>query len=665
MPDREVRTTANGQRTTNNPETITMIKNWLPAALLCLIAGTASSQTLFTFGSHKASADEFLKAFNKNNQQTGTARTRAMKEYLDLYINSRLKIQQAYDLGYDTLPQIKAEAENLRNQIVDNYMSDPEAVAKLSREAFQRSLKDIHAAHIFISFTRDGQQDTAAAKQKLATVEKRLAKGEDFLTIAQQLSDDPSAQKNKGDLDFVTVFTLPYELESLLYNTSPGRYSKVYASKAGYHIVKNLGERKALGKIKVQQILLAFPPTLNDAGEKRIARLADSLYQRIGKGDDFGKLAAAFSNDHISAARDGITPEIAVGEYDPVFEKMVWTLPTDGAVSKPFKTSHGYHIVKRLQLMPVITDPANAANNQQLEARVKSDDRWKTAKDFIYVQVKAKPGIQPAGISNSVLWPATDSLVGGRQPKSIGQQTVLFRIGKTAFLVSDWVQYVQMYRYMPGGASTKPYPSLMEEFTNNAMYKYYRDNLEDYNEEFRNQIAEFRDGNLFFEVMQREVWNKAQTDTVALQALYQKNRSQYIWQPSADAIIFFASDQLTAKNLSEEIKKNPSNWKQLAEKFSEKVVADSARYEWGQLPGSVKEAPKAGVITPLQINQTDNTAAFAYIVKVYTQPGIRSFNEAKGLVMNDYQVQLENEWVLELRKKYPVKVDEGVWGQLK
>lgn len=641
-----------------------MIKNWLPAALLCLIAGTASSQTLFTFGSHKASADEFLKAFNKNNQQTGTGRTNAMKEYLDLYINSRLKIQAAYDLGYDTLPQIKAEAENLRNQIIDNYMSDPQAVTRLSKEAFQRSQKDIHAAHIFISFTKDGQQDTAGAKQKLATVEKRLAKGEDFLAIAQQLSDDPSAQKNKGDLDYVTVFTLPYEIETLLYNTAPGRYSKVYASKAGYHIVKNIGERKALGKMKVQQILLAFPPTISEANEKRIAKLADSLYQRISKGDDFGKLAAAYSNDHISAARDGITPEIAVGEYDPVFERNGWSLPKDGMISKPFKTSHGYHIVKRLQLIPVITDPANAENNQQLEAQVKADDRWKTAKDFIYVKVNAKPGIRHAAMSNDILWPATDSLVGGRQTKNITQQTELFRIGETPFLVADWIQYVQMYRYMPGGATIRPYPSLMEEFVNNAMYKYYRDHLEDYNEEFRNQVAEFRDGNLFFEIMQHEVWNKAQTDTIALQALYEKNRSQYVWQPSADAIIFFASDQPTAKTLSEEIKKKPSGWKQSAEKFSEKVVADSARYEWGQLPGSIKETPKPGV-TPLQVNQTDNTAAFAYIVKVYPQQGIRSFNEAKGLVMNDYQAQLENQWVAELRKKYPVKIDEGVLGQLR
>jgi|SRR6218665_2302675 len=642
-----------------------MIKNWLPVALLCLIAGTASSQTLFTFGQHKVSADEFVKAFNKNNQQTGAERTKAMKEYLDLYINSRLKIQQAYDLGYDTLPQLKADAENLRNQIVDTYMSDPEAVTRLSREAFQRSLKDVHAAHIFISFTKDGMQDTAAAKQKLATVEKRLAKGEDFLTIAQQLSDDPSAKQNKGDLDYVTVFTLPYELETLLYNTAAGRYSKVYTSKAGYHIVKNLGERKALGKIKVQQILLALPPTINDANEKRIAKLADSLYQRISKGDDFGKLAAAFSNDHLSATRDGITPEIEVGEYDPVFERTVWALPKDGAVSKPFKTSHGYHIVKRLQLIPVATDAASTENNLLLEARVKADDRWKTAKDFIYVKVKANPGIQHAPIPNSVLWAATDTLAGGGQTKSINQQTELFHIGKTTFDVAEWIQYVQMYRYMPGGATTRPYASLMEEFTNNAMYKYYRDNLEDYNEEFRAQTGEFRDGNLFFEVMQREVWNKAQTDTAALLALYEKNRSQYIWQPGADAIIFFASDQPTAKAMSEEIKKNPASWKQLAEKYSEKVVADSARYEWGQLPGSIKEAPKAGTVTAMTTNQADNTAAFSYIIKVYPQQGIRSFNEAKGLVMNDYQVQLENEWVLQLRKKYPVKVDEAVWGQLR
>lgn len=634
-----------------------MIKNWLPTLALSLIAGTASSQTLFTYGSNKADAKEFIRAFDKNNQQPAAAKSKAMREYLDLYINSRLKIRQAYDLGYDTLPQIRVEAENLRNQIVDNYMSDPDAISRLTKEAFQRSQKDIHAAHIFIAFSGD----SAAASQKLAAIQKRLAKGDDFLLVAQQLSDDPAARTNKGDLDYITVFTLPYELENILYTTPAGRYSKPYTSKAGYHIFKNLGERKAAGKMKIQQILLAFPPEMTQGNREKIARLADSLYQRINKGDDFGKLAAAFSNDYISAAREGNTPDVSVGQYEPVFEKAVWSLPNDGAVSKPFTTSHGYHIVKRIGWVPVVSNPADKENNQALEMKVKTDDRWKTAKDFIYARVKAKPGIQRGAYTNAALWSATDSLLAGRPVKGFEQQAALFHIGDAVYRMSDWMQYVQMYRYLPGGATSRPYPALMEEFSNNSMYQYYRDHLEDYNEEFRNQMAEFRDGNLFFEIMQREVWNKAQADSTALLSLYEKNKGQYNWQPSADAVIFFSSDQATARSLADELKKNPANWRILAEKLNEKVVADSTRYEWTQLPGNNgKDAPKAGTVTPLNVNQTDNTASFAYIIKVYPQPGPRSFNEARGLVMNDYQALLEEQWIKELRKKYPVTIDEKV-----
>src|SRR5687768_10496540 len=252
---------------------------WLTAIILTCTMISASSQTLLTYGHHKADAQDLLRAFNKNNQKTPVNKRGAIKEYLELYINSRLKIREAYDKGYDTLPHVKSEIENLRNQVIENYMSDPEAINRLTKEAFQRSLKDIHAAHIFISFTnKTGIADTVAARQKLDEAVNRLAKKEDFLAVAQQLSDDPSAKTNKGDLNYITVFTLPYEFENIVYTTTTGKYSKPYTSKAGYHIFKNLGERKALGKIKVQQILLAFPPGIDDAGKKAAGRIADSLY---------------------------------------------------------------------------------------------------------------------------------------------------------------------------------------------------------------------------------------------------------------------------------------------------------------------------------------------------------------------------------------------------
>lgn len=639
------------------------MKKLLLAAFFIGSTFTGFSQTLFTYGTYKADAKDFLRAFYKNNQQTGN-KSKAMREYLDLYINSRLKIRQAYDRGLDTLPQIRSEVENLRNQIIENYMSDPQAIDRLTKEAFQRSLKDIHAAHIFIA---DDYTDTAAARKKLAEVGRRLAKGEDFLKVAQDLSDDPSAKTNKGDLNYITVFTLPYEFENVVYATAPGKYSKPYRSKAGYHIFKNLGERKALGKIKIQQILIAFPPKSTEAEKQHAAKLADSLYQRIMAGDEIGTLASSFSNDAISAAANGNVPAITVGQYEPEFEKIIWGLPKDGAVSKPFLTSHGYHIVKRVGLEPIVTDASNKANIEDLKQKVQTDDRWKTAKDFIYAKVRSKAGFKRSNYSDAVLWALSDSLL-DYKPAGIGRsmnpRSVLFSIGDTAIKVSDWISYAQLNRFKADRSGLRPYRDIMDDFTKQTMYQYYRDHLEIFNDDFKNQMSEFRDGNLFFEIMQQEVWNKAQTDTMALAALYEKNKASYYWKPSADAVIFFCSDEATAKTLGEQIKKDPENWKKLSDAMNEKVVADSGRYEWTQIPGLGETAPRVGMITPLSINSSDRTASFAYVTVVYPKPAPRNYNEAKGLVMNDYQVVLENEWISDLKKKYPVVVDQKVLTQI-
>ncbi len=642
-----------------------MSKTLLTAIVFFCATSACFSQTLFTYGDNKADAKEFLRAFSKNNQQPAASKKKAMEEYLDLYINSRLKIREAYARGFDSLPQIRNEVENLRGQIIESYLSDPNAITRLSKEAFQRSQKDIHAAHIFVAFTTNtGLVDTAAAGQKLNDIMKRLAKGEDFLAVATKYSDDPGAATNHGDLDYITVFTLPYELENVIYNTPIGKYSKPHASKAGYHIFRNLGERRAKGKIKLQQILLAFPPGIGESGKKDLARLADSLYKQILKGADFGQLASKYSNDIISASNQGNIPDVGVGQYEPDFEKMVWLLAKDGAVSKPFLSSHGYHIVKRVSVTPIVTNPADKANMTAIEQRVKSDDRWKTAKDFIYEQVKNKAGVKRLPYNESALYALSDSMLDGRPAlngRNMSTSTGLFTIGKKTYTVVNWIAYAQGYRYKSDRSGLKTYPDLMDEFVKYSMYQYYRDYLEDFNEEFRNQMTEFKDGNMFFEIMQQEVWNKAQTDSLALLALFQKNLSQYDWKKSADAAIFFCSDETAAKTLHEQLKKNPTSWRSAVQKLNDRVVADSSRYEWSQLPGLGTIVPKDGMVTAVTMNKSDNSASFSYINKVYTQPSHRSFDEAKGLVMNDYQTILEEEWVKSLRKKYPVKVDQAVF----
>lgn len=620
------------------------------------------SQVLFTYGNYKADAKDFVRAFTKNNEQPVANKQQLMREYLDAYISSRLKIQQAYDLRFDTLPQVVSEVENLRAQIIENYMADPSAIDRLAKEAFMRSQKDIHVAHIFIA----DNGDTVAMNKKLSSVLAQLQKGTDFLTVAQQLSDDPAAKQNKGDLNYITVFTLPYEFENIVYNTSAGKYSKPYRSMAGYHIFKNLGERKALGKIKVQQILLAFPPNSNDAGKAVIAKLADSLYKRIQAGENFGKLAAQFSNDNISSSAEGMVPEITVGQYDPSFEKIIWTLP-DGTISKPFASAYGYHIVKTISHTPIVTKANDSANNQDLKYKVTADDRWKSARDFIYTTVKTKAGLSKLYTSDAVLWALSDSLL-EYKPAGIGRamnvESPLYKIGDSTLTVTDWLHYAQMNRFRTDRNGLKSYPVLMDEFVKNVLYQYYRQHLEEYNDDFRIQMSEFKDGNIFFEIMQQEVWNKAAVDSAALLSLFEKNKSQYDWKQSADAVLFYCADEATAKTIADKVKQKPADWRKIAEAMNDRVIIDSGRFEWPQIPGLDKKTPTPNFTTVPVVNTNDNTASFAHILKVYTSSSPRTFEQAKGLVMNDYQQILEEKWVNELKKKYPVTIDEKVFADI-
>ena len=642
-----------------------MNKKFLITLLTCCCILSASAQTLFTYGKYSVDAKDFLKAYNKNNTQPVVNKGKAISDYLDLYVNSRLKIREAYDRRYDTLAQIKMEVENLRTQISESYMNDPELITRMQKEAFGRSQKDIHIAHIFISLKNtSGVIDTASAHRKKDEVLQRLQKGEDFLQVAQQISDDPAAKTNKGDLGFITVFTLPYAFENAIYTTPVGKYTSVVSSKVGYHIFKNMEERKAVGKIKAQQILLAIPPGSDDAAKKRIATIADSLYKRLLAGDNFNLLAASFSNDYITANAGGVMPDAGVGQYEPAFEKVLWSLPKDGAVSKPFLTTHGWHIVKRNSLNPVVTDANNKSNLQDLQTKIIADARWKISKDFIYQKVIKKGGFIKYPYNEAAMGAMTDSVLDLKPMTDLGRTiiptTPMFKIGDSVYTATHWVNYANTNRYKQDGTGVKPYEQVKEEFLQSSLYNYYRVHLEDFNEEFRSQMTEFKDGNIFFEIMQQEIWNKAQMDTAALQALYEKNKKNYMWNQCADAVLFFCSDETTAKKVYNEVKMNPAGWRKAAEQYSEKVVIDSSRYEWSQLPNLLKMIPKPGMILPPLVNVNDNTASFAYILRAYSQPMQRTFSEAKGMVINDYQNVLEKQWTESLKKKYPVVINQKV-----
>lgn len=631
--------------------------------LLALLSANTQAQTLFSFDHQKVSVQEFLKAFQKNNPTVTKNKTKAIQDYLELYINSRLKIHEATVRGYDTLSQIKTEMANLRSQISGKYMHDQDLLNRLTTEAFQRSQKDIHVAHIFIAFQdKNGFNNKAAADKKRDLVLQRLQKGDDFLQVAKELSDDTTSNKNGGDIGYITVFSLPYPFENAVYATPVGKYSTVVASHAGYHIFKNLGERKAMGKIKAQQILLAFPPGIDAAGQQKMKQLADSLYDRLQAGDDFSKLATTFSNDYITANNNGNMPEISVGMYAPSFEEKLATLKKDGAISRPFKTAYGWHIVKRIAVTPVVSDAENEANKLALQEKIKADSRWDHSQDFIFDIVKNKIGMKNYPIPDPLLWSYTDSILNKKPMPPAGRKIQstdpLLTIGDSTLTIGDWIKYAQTHRFKKDGSGPENLVTVKNNFFKQSMLDYYQSHLEKYNEKFGSQMKEFKDGNLFFEMMQREIWNKAQTNLSALQEIYQKNKSKFQWGKSVDAIIFYCTSLSAANTAHALIQKDPIDWRDIVNKYSNQIIVDSTRLEWSQIQSLKNTTPTKGLLTKPVVHISDNSASFAYILQVFDKPTPRSFEESKGMLVNMYQQTLEENLDRQLRKKYPVTIHQ-------
>ncbi|MFI5124747.1 MAG: peptidylprolyl isomerase [Chitinophagales bacterium] len=640
------------------------MKNAVLIVFLLYCSSTFYGQTLAWYGNNQISRDEFLSAYRKNNTKT-RATEQSYREYLDLYIRYRLKVQAAYDKKLDTLPGQISELQNFRSQIADQYSNDETSLNRMVNEAFVRSRKDIRLSYIFVSAAKSAAPgDTLKARKKISEAYDKLKKTKNFGEVALAYSEDPFVKNNQGDLGFITVFDLPYAVETIAYQMGTGRVSPVFRTEAGYFIIKKTAERPAAGRMRAAQILLIFPYQANDSEKADTRQRADSLYQAIRSGSDFGELARKFSGDNLSYQLGGVLPEFGIGKYDPVFEKAAYGLQKDGDISEPFASSFGYHIVKRIARIPVPVT-RDKITMDALRERVKADKRIEVSKKEMLQSVLKETEFRQLTPAGSDLFIFTDSMLQYKKPPAyphLNAHSVLFHFPDKTYTVNDWVNYRRTLGRVPSMINGKTNPDLLDEYRRTVAFDYYKAHLEKYNKDFANQLHEFRDGNLLFEIMQRRVWDKASSDSAGLKNFFETHARSYEWKASADAIIFNAGNQASAEKIRQELRGGAGNWRNLVDSLGSQVQADSGRFEIKQLPGNGKDVEKG--FTSIVAN-ADKSVQFAYMIRKHADPSPRSFEDARGIVINDYQNALEDDWIAGLKKKYPVRVDEGVFRTLK
>ncbi len=618
------------------------------------------AQTLFTYGGRPVSKEEFRKAFLKNNTKKEFTE-QDYRDYLELYIRFKLKVQAALDRKLDTLSSQKAETNEFRSQVIEEFLNDPASFNKLVKEAFERSRKDIHVAHIYMPLKIVAGYGTVSGKKYIDEAYRDLTLHGKLKESLSDRSPDTTVKVNEQDMGWLTVFTLPYEFENIVYGLSPGKFSKPYESKIGYHIFRNLGERKATGKIKAAQILLAFPPDPAEAVQNRIRQKADSIYSALAKGASFTELVAKYSDDRTTKPANGELPEFGPGQYDQHFDSAVFALQKPGTYTRPIRTSFGYHIVRLLDRIPVNTDSSNPEAMAALKQQVQADPRMEVARQAARAGMFTKTGFRKTAIDPDLLSRYTDSALRGASSSAITGQTVLFSFEKEKVNAADWIKYLQAIGGMQARNAGKTWEDLLKQFADFRLEQYYRTHLEEYNSAFAAQMKEVREGNLYFEVMQQNVWQKAATDTVGLLNYYNQHKTNYWWEPSADALLFTCGDSATAYVLRSKLEKDVKDWRRVVQQYGDAVQSDSERFELTQLPVAQPASLRVNQLTVPRKGSAENPSySFAYITHIYSVRSPRNFNDSKGFVLNDYQSELEDKWIVSLKGRYPVKVDETV-----
>jgi peptidyl-prolyl cis-trans isomerase SurA len=639
------------------------MKNVVLIFFLLVYSNSFFGQTLVRFGSQTISRNEFLTAFRKNNSNIRPSE-KFYRDYLDLYIRYRLKVQAAFDKKLDTLAAQITELQNFKSQIADQYTNDETSLNQMAEEAFIRSRYDLRISYIFVVAPKNAAPaDTAKTWKKIQDAYQALKNNKDFGTVALQFSEDPDAKNNLGDIGFITVFDLPYAMETIAYHTAAGKYSSVFRIDGGYIILKKTTERPGEGRIRIAQILVAFPYQANEAAKTETHRRADSIYQALKAGADFGDLAKKFSGDNLSFQLGGTLPEFGIGKYEAGFEQTAFNLKKDGDLSEPYASSFGYHIIKRIARKPIPLKPDQKILDE-LKEKIKTDPRVAVSRKQMLQTILKQTRFREFIPAGNILWDYTDSILQNKKPVShagINDQSVLFQISDKKYTVGDWIAYRKSLKSVPNLMNGKKNSDILDLYRQTIAFQYYKAHLEKYNAAYAAQVNEFRDGNLLFEIMQQQIWNPASADSAGLKKYFDAHTEKYWWKPGAEAIVFNAANPATAQKLQGELEKNMNNWRKSVDSFSGQIQADSGRFELKQIPGNTRM--KAGGFTGL-VNNPDKSVQFAYIIREYATSSPRTFEEARGLVINDYQIELENKWIGELKKKYPVSIYENVFKTL-
>lgn len=613
--------------------------------IFCFLAFNAFSQadeTLITIGNTKVSVGEFERIYQKNNNNLyNETDKKTPEEYLDLFIDFKLKVIEAEQLKMDTNSVFRNELAGYREELAAPYLTDVKFNEEMVRDLYERTTKEVDASHILIMVQRNATPEVEAEKlKKINEIRQEIIAGKDFNEAAVQYSEDPSAKNNKGSLGYFTAFQMVVPFENAAFNTPVGEVSEPVKSAYGYHILKVHNVRKNQGEILVAHIMKMFPQNVTPEIKSKLKAQIDSIYTELKNGADFAELARTKSDDKRSAQQGGEMPWFTSGRMIPEFANPAFALKNVGDYSEPVETAFGYHIIKKLDTKPV---PSFEESKSMLEEKIKQDpERSITSKQVFVDKLKAE-------------YNYNENLEGKAKLKDINTKDTIETGNFEIFKIDNKSYTFDMFQAFLNKTNVPAQPA-MNQFNSWVEYEITaleNSKLEDKYPDFRYLYREYHDGILLFNISEEKIWNFAAKDTLGLEAFYSKNSNKYLWEERFKGMIITCKD----KSIRDEADKffeagmTPEEITDQLNKSENLITITQGAWEKGANPVVdyyIWNGPEPA--------NFDSEVSFVRGDKIPPEP--KTLNEARGLYVSDYQKYLEENWIKSLRAKYKIKVNK-------
>ncbi|MFW5851119.1 MAG: peptidylprolyl isomerase [Bacteroidota bacterium] len=585
----------------------------------------------------------------------------SLDEYAHLFADYKRKVIEAKRQHLDTVQAFKDEYDAYMQHLANSHLYKDEYEQKLIALEYERLKYDYEVQHIFIRCNAYANpKDTLAAYKEAQAVISDLRAGKDFSELAQSVSDDTFTKNEGGYNGYITALLMPMEYENAVYSSKVGEILGPVKTEHGYFVIKVLDKRPTKGQRRASIIVFYPSDKKSEKDWDSVRTQALQTYEKLENGVSFDSLSMVLNkNAQLQKTKGDIGWFDNSVRYHPTMKEPILYLDSIGAYTEPIKMDYGYVIA---QITGIDSLTPFSEYSSIITDIIKKDEtrkNWKRQYAFRLFKGNHSVDISYTNFEEFISLVDNSILMNKWNVPKFKKNKPLLKIDDTQYYYSHFAEFLKKNQKSRNFSKKDALVRFrFEQYCEKMLaYHEFMDLLQ--TDSLKMLSQEYFEGMLMYELMQKEVYKKALTDSVSLYSFYEQNKTNYM-NPSSVNISYFTVDEPSqTKRLLRFLQKRPEQY------ADDSVLVEKVTNRWTQVYSARENFFKGtdSFIDSLEWKEgyifSKDSITIGYINEVIA-PYPKEFTEVKTQLIADYQVWLEQQLIARLQETYPVTVKDDI-----